>query len=35
MVDVGEKSPSHRVAIASGCITMQADTLQADYARGA
>jgi len=28
MVDVGEKSPSHRVAIASGCITMQADTLQ-------
>lgn len=28
MVDVGEKSPSHRVAIATGSITMQADTLQ-------
>lgn len=28
MVDVGEKSPSHRVAIASGRIRMQAETLQ-------
>ena len=28
MVDVGEKSPSHRVAIASGRINMQADTLK-------
>lgn len=28
MVDVGEKSPSHRVAIATGCIHMQPETLQ-------
>lgn len=28
MVDVGEKSPSHRVAIATGCISMQKETLQ-------
>lgn len=28
MVDVGEKSPSHRVAIASGCIRMQAETFE-------
>ena len=27
MVDVGEKSPSHRVAIASGFINMQSETL--------
>lgn len=28
MVDVGAKSPSHRVAIASGCISMLPATLQ-------
>ena len=28
MVDVGEKSPSHRIAIASGCITMQTNTFE-------
>lgn len=28
MVDVGDKSPSHRIAIAGGCITMLPETLQ-------
>lgn len=28
MVDVGDKSETHRIAIASGCIRMQPETLQ-------
>ena len=28
MVDVSEKTPTHRIAVAEGCVTMHADTFK-------